>query len=109
MKTIIYHPDAEAIADSKAEDLAREFLRSKTMTSISVSTENFILAARCIIYESGMPHDEVEFSFSRFYLINETIKIDVNGRLSHYPKGFCTEYETWLCRLLEPKEHKNGL
>ena len=101
MKTIEFHEDGIAIADNKAEDAARDFLKDATQDSIKVSTDNFILAIRCLVYERRFPYDQVIFLFK-----GKKILLDKYSRIAHWPNGFCDHQELWLSRLLAeyPKE-----
>lgn len=94
MKYIIYHPDGLAFADAKAEQQAREFLIDDRET-ITVSTENFINAIRCLVREGAYPHEEI-----MFYFEEDAIKCSPSGTLDKWPAGFCDYTENWLDRLL---------
>lgn len=94
MKTIYYHQDGLAFADDKAEKKAAEFLLSDN-ESISVSTDNFILAARVLIKENYFHHAEVKFHFN-----GEDILINKDGRFHNFPVGFCDHASDWLLRLI---------
>lgn len=96
MKTINFSPDGEAISDFKAEERAREFLCG-TGDYISVSTDNFILVARCLIREKFISFADIQFTFE-----NKVIGHDADGRMLHYPLGFCDQSTDWLLRLLYP-------
>lgn len=98
MKTIEYSPQGEAIADSAAEDRAREFLKGDTDT-INVSTDNFIYAVRALIHENFIAHTDVQFHFNDLFL-----HPDRNGRLTLWPSGFCDYNEKWLSRLLRESQ-----
>lgn len=94
MKTIEYSEDGIAFADAQAESKVREFLSSEA-DYISVSTENFILATRCMVYEKHFPYDQVVFLFK-----GQTLHLDKDGRLPVYPSAFCKHTEDFLFRLL---------
>lgn len=103
MKTIEYAPDGLAFGDASVEREAKAFLTLVCVFpedhTIKVSTENFILAVRVLIYEGFIPHDQVEFLFDGVRL-----QPDKNGRLQHWPNGFCNTNKNLLMRLLAPKE-----
>jgi hypothetical protein len=94
MKTIEYSTDGLAVADRKAEEVARAFLKSDD-SYIKVSTDNFVTAVRALIHEKLIPHTEVEFLFK-----GTKLPPNKNGRLSHWPLGFCDVHEDLLSRLL---------
>lgn len=94
MKTIEYCKDGLAVADHLAESKAKEFF-SSTHSSIKVSTENFILAARVLIRENFIRHTEVVFVFSGINL-----KPDINGKFEKWPRGFCDYTENFFARML---------
>ncbi len=94
MKTIEYAVDGLAIADYKAEETARSFLKSDD-TYIKVSTDNFVTAVRALIHEQLISHKEVEFLFQ-----GTKLQPTKNGRLNHWPVGFCDLSENLLSRLL---------
>ncbi len=52
--------------------------------SISVSTENFIVAARCLVAEGIYPHDQLIFMFN-----DQTLTLTKSGNCSGWPPGFC--------------------
>ncbi len=94
MKTIEYDVDGLAIADYKAEETARSFLKSDE-NYIKVSTDNFVTAVRALIHEKFIPHTDVEFLFK-----GTKLPPNKNGRLNHWPVGFCDLHEDLLSRLL---------
>jgi hypothetical protein len=94
MKTIEYDMDGLAIADHKAEETARAFLQSDD-SYIKVSTDNFVTAVRVLIHEKFIAHTEVEFLFK-----GTKLPPNKNGRLNHWPLGFCDTHEDLLSRLL---------
>lgn len=93
-KIVIYHPDGIAFADAKAEQQAREFLKDDREI-ISVSTDNFITATRCLIREGFVHHEDVKFQFNE-----EIINPQPSGALQDWPRGFCDYTDNWLDRLL---------
>lgn len=76
-KTIEYSPNGIAVSDHEAEDLARSFFLG-IRSSISISTENFIMATRVLIREKAIPHNEVIFLFE-----GNVVKHDNEGRFEH--------------------------
>lgn len=94
MKTIEYTADGEAISDHDAETRVR-LLFSSSQDYIKVSTDNFILAARAIIYENCISYKDVRFIFE-----GKIIRIDKDARFLNRPYGFCDCQEGWLMRLL---------
>lgn len=98
MKIIEYNENGLAFPDAKAEEKAIEFLLSDEKY-ICVSTDNFILAIRCLILETKFPHDQVLFVFKGQELcINSDARITIT-----YPKGFCDWADNWLSRLIPRK------
>jgi len=94
MKTIIYCRDGLAVADEDTFQVAGEFFASEAEI-ISVSTENFILAARVLIKEGKFPFDQIKFSYNQ-----QSYSVDSRARFTSYPSGFCDFSELCLCRLL---------
>lgn len=97
MKTIEYAADGEAISDHDAEKRAR-LLFSSPQNYIKVSTDNFILATRALIYENNVSYKDVQFIFE-----GNIIRIDKGARFLNRPYGFCDCQEGWLTRLLTPR------
>lgn len=96
MKTVIYTSlNKDAVADYKAEKIAREFLLNLNQASISVSTENFITALRCLIMDGVYPPNQVTILYE-----GHRLSIDKDGRLPDWPKGFCDYTESFYLRLL---------
>lgn len=100
MKTIEYSPDGEAIADAVAEQRAREFLAGGARLAV-VSTDNFVTAAQCLIFEDVHPHDDVEFVFQ-----GQVLKPDADGRFEVWPVGFCDYEMGCLARMFRSKKRK---
>jgi len=94
MKTITYHSDGISFPDAEAEKAARYFLLHSPETEITVSTSNFVDATRCLVKEEIYPFQDVVLSFE-----DKVLKIDKNGRLATWPRGFCDYTERWLERL----------
>jgi hypothetical protein len=103
MKTIEYAPNEEAIRDADAERPALEFLQLEGQQHICVSTDNFINAARVHICRGVIPHDQVVFLFDGMEL-----RPDSDGRLDHWPRGFCDFTDRWLMELLHGRVKKSA-
>lgn len=94
MKTIEYSQHGRAHSDYSAERIVREFLQGED-EYLHVSTENVIMAARVLIREGVIAHDQIRFFFQEEY-----IQPARSGGLPHWPVGFCDKIDNWLCRLL---------
>jgi len=89
MITLIYHKNGRPVTDYDAEKFVKNL---KSGTSIMVSTENVIYAARVLVKEEGL---EVEFIFE-----GKVVEHDKDGRIANWPEGFCDYFDNWLSRLL---------
>lgn len=90
MITIIYHKNGRAVADAGAEKFVRNL---KDSTSIMISTENVIHAARALVVEEGL---EVEFIFN-----GKTVEHNEYGAIHDWPKDFCDFNGNWSFRILD--------
>jgi hypothetical protein len=95
MKTIEFSPNGEAVSDVLCEENARHFLQNDWAIFISVSSSNFITAARVCICEGIIDHKEVRFLYQGQYL-----HPSADGRLLEWPMGFCDTEEKLLLRLI---------
>lgn len=97
MKTITYSStNGTMYPDAHVELYARRFLTSGD-AYVHVANESFITAVRVLIHEGVIAHTEVEFLFE-----GQKIRPDANGRIAHWPLGFCHVVEGFLIRLLSP-------
>lgn len=96
MITIEYCQHAQAIADHKCEDRARDLIRSADAL-VQVSSENFIKAVRALIHEGVVSHKNVRFLFEGEFLFT-----NADGRLPVWPVGFCDTSIRFLERILSP-------
>lgn len=96
MRKITYDAvNGTPVADGKAEKFALELAQNET--DFVVATDNLITATRALIYEGSISHESVCFVFQ-----DRIIPTDKNGRISHWPNGFCDYLDNWLMRLLGP-------
>lgn len=97
LKTIRYAPDGQAFADASAEEQARSFLLSTAVHVISVSTDNFIEAARALVCEGVYNHKKLVLAFRE-----QTFTLNKYGRIiEDLPYGFCDYHLNWLSRILQ--------
>jgi hypothetical protein len=89
MITLIYHKHGRAVPDADAEKFVRNLADG---TSIMVSTENVIYAARCLVKEEQF---DVEFVFE-----GKVVEHNEDGRIADWPEGFCDYFDHWMGRLL---------
>jgi hypothetical protein len=96
MKIIEYHRLGIAMADQDCEESARDFLlRSNGDDRIAISNSIFITAVRALICEGHIPHTEVQFIFD-----GQTLLPNKDGRMAHWPRGFCDYTDDLLMRIL---------
>lgn len=88
MLEIEYCEDGEAVSDFKAIEYVKDLYDFATKNNITVSahvsSEIVIQAARVLIAEGRILHNQVVFIFKE-----EKITADKYGRMQRWPKGFC--------------------
>lgn len=94
-------PYSDALTEQRFREIVERLIEgpydhAKTFPS----TENFIYVARIAIRENWYPDVEYEFQFN-----HQVIPHNQNGKLEHWPKGFCDKTDDYLQRLLS-KEWK---
>ena len=89
MITIVYEESGTPFPDCQAEGYVRSLTDGY---KVRVSTENVIHAARALVKEEGF---EVQFEFE-----GEVLTPNKDGRLEHWPNGFCNYFDNWLIRIL---------
>lgn len=99
MKTIEYSDTGIAFADSSVQMLAREFLLDPSIDYINISTENFVLAIRALVYSDVYSYKDVVFTF-----FGHQLMIDKDARFAWMPPGFCDYADNFLTVLLTPKK-----
>lgn len=96
MKTVEYSPHGESVPDWQTEARAREFLTWPGDGYFHTSSENFVTAVRVLVAEKVISHELVTFLFE-----GQTQQPTAEGRLEHWPNGFCDTNERYLMRLIE--------
>ena len=101
MLTIIYDPnEGLTLPDAKIEAYVRDFYadhaRNPQECSFCVASELFIQAARALVAEGVIPHDDVAFIFK-----GEILRPNEGGLLPHWPNGFCDTGDDFVGRLLD--------
>jgi len=63
-----------------------------------IMTTNFLMVTylRVLVSRGDIKPDEIRFKFG-----DDIITCDKNGRLSHWPKGFCDMWDNYLDELLQ--------
>jgi hypothetical protein len=104
MKLIIdYNKEGVCLPDEIIESFIEEFLydenfkedTSDTECHLLVANELIITAFRVKVLSGEIPHTQIVFKFE-----DQIIKINKDGRLAHWPKGFCDHNDNYLDQLL---------
>jgi predicted ATPase len=103
---VAYAKKGHAFADFLCEEvLLREHHKAEADTKdvlLATSTENMILAARALRGEGKLPNLRLMFVYGDIDEGEvEELKVDDDGRLLHWPKGFCDYADGWLHRLID--------
>lgn len=110
MLKIYYHPSLLKspilVADGEAENLVREFwdIAKHSSQILITANELVVLAARVLVVEGVIPHDQLELHWITKYekgVVEETQLLPVNkdGQIEHWPNGFCDTFEKLLARV----------
>ncbi|NIU83992.1 MAG: hypothetical protein GWN64_11110, partial [Candidatus Thorarchaeota archaeon] len=59
--------------------------------------ENLVTAARCLKAEGRLPNLKIEYADTHEV---SDLQVDNDGRLPHWPDGFCGHIDDWLHRLI---------
>lgn len=97
--TINYNHSSEPIRDCDAEVRAKEvidvFLSQEEDRVFDTSNEIVIHVFRALVKEQYIEARYMEIQFA-----GETLELDVSGKLSYWPEGFCDYYEKIILRIL---------
>jgi hypothetical protein len=94
-KRLMYGKTFPAVSDDEAEYIASKLAES----SIAVSTANVVTAARALIKEGKLNHEDIVFVHSRPDGSTKEIPVDKNGKLAYHPEGFCDHNLKVMARL----------
>lgn len=83
-----------AVADGKTREAILWYYQERP-TMVTVGTQCMIYAARVLIKQGLISHDQIEFRFGDI-----VIKHYPDGRFDHWPSGFCDVEETFLLELI---------
>lgn len=90
---IILSKKGESISDFEIENYVNDKIKNKQ--DILTSTGLVIDYIRVLVKEGSLTCSSVEIYFEK-----DKLKIDENGRLDRWPKGFCDKFEELTSRLL---------
>lgn len=96
MITIRYCAEGEAVSDFGVEEWWAKALAYNGNVLLRVSTTLPITRARVAVCEADLFCVDVAFEFQ-----GELLHPDPDGRLAHWPRGFCDAEEDLLFRLLD--------
>lgn len=100
MIEITYDPKlGKSVPDGKVQSWVETFISdalTHNVKACKVGSELMIHAIRLAIKQGKLDHNDVVFVFE-----GEEIKSDKDGRMFHWPLGFCDHYESFLSKLLE--------
>ena len=68
----------------------------KEKAPIFIGSELLITGIRVAVFEGRIPFDQVAFFYDRFAMY-----IDKDGRIDHWPRGFCDHNDKFLAILLD--------
>ncbi len=92
-------PFVEPVPDFEAEDKARyifKLSREKRTFTYVTNSSLFVYAVRTLVKEGVIPLDEVTLQFN-----GTNLEMDRQGRIKHWPDGFCDVWDRFLSRLLD--------
>lgn len=94
MRTLTYSHLGDAVSDAKAEEYAARLATE----DLHVSTENVVIAARAMVKEQKLPIPRLIFTDQNGK--SQELTIDQNGRIEHWPPGFCDLFDRMLEKLV---------
>lgn len=89
---MIYSPEGEAVSDFEAENYAYRFLKQD---ELNVSSQNVVDWVRVMVKDGVIDWKDI-----KVYFRDQELLIDKNGRMNHWPHGFCDTNLNALTRLL---------
>lgn len=99
MLTLEYHPDGLCVADAKTMEIAESFVQRANDTKAShharFSQAMILDAVRVLVKRGVIDHTKLIFQFGC-----TPIRVDKEGCLNDWPRGFCDYTEDYLVELL---------
>lgn len=98
MITVRFGKEGIPYSDFECEVVLLSAEKSNEDVLFFTSTENLVTAARCLKAEGRLP--ELRIEHADMHEVSD-LQVDSDGRLPHWPNGFCGHIDDWLHRLLK--------